>query len=143
MFKPIKPSVNALIIAILLTFVFPILLLSKAISITPDAGLAHVLLFFSIPISIITMLYQLVFFKFNLNQLKTIRNSEEKKIKIYKIFAIRLKITFLAIIANFIFLTLTNFDLFLVINIVLVLWMINIFPFPDKIKRLLEENSMK
>ncbi len=140
-YKNIKPSFTALITAILLTFIFPILLLSKAISVTPDASLAHILLFFSVPISIFTMLYQLIFFRFKLNQLKTIRNSEEKKLKIYKIFAIRLKMTFIAIITNFIFLALTNFDLFLVINIVLVLWMINIFPFSDKIKRLLEENS--
>ena len=87
------------------------------------------------------MLYQQIFYKFNLNQLKTNRNLEEKDRKIYRIFAIRLKMTFLAIVPNFVFLSLTNLDLFLFLNIMLTLWMIYLFPYPEKIKHLVRKLS--
>lgn len=137
--KTIKSSIILIVSMILLTFIVPILLLTKAINVTPNAEFAHQLLFFSIPITIGTLLFQLFFFKLKVkNALKT-ENNEEKKDKLLHLFLQRMLITLVAIIPNFVFLSLTNFDMFLVINIVLLLWMINIFPFPDKIKRLLGE----
>lgn len=123
----------------MLTFIVPILLLTKTINVAPDAEFAHRLLYFSIPITIGILLFQLVFFKLKVKNILKTEDSEEKKDKLHHLFLLRMLITLVAIIPNFVFLTLTNFDMFLVINIVLLLWMINIFPFPDTIKRLLGE----
>lgn len=134
--KNIKTSTILIFSVALLTFIIPILLLTKAINVTPNAEFAHLLLYFSIPITIGTLLFQLVFFKLKVKKALKTEDNEEKKDKLQHVFLLRMLITLVAIIPNFVFLTLTNFDMFLVINIVLLLWLINIFPFTDKIKRL-------
>lgn len=137
--KYTKQCLILIISMILLTFIVPILLLTKFINVVPNAELAHQLLLFSIPITIGTMLFQVVFFKLKIKKALKAENNENKKINLLRHFFTRMLITLFAIVPNFVFLTFTNFDMFLVINIVLVLWMTNIFPFPDKIKRLLGE----
>ncbi len=141
--KYTKSSIILIVSMILFTFIVPILLLSQVIIVVPNAKFAHSLLYISIPITIGTLLFQLLFFKYKVKNILKTEDSEEKKQKLYQLFFHRLLVTLIAVIPNFVFLSLTNFDMFLVINIVLLLWMINIFPFSEKVNHIIEENTKK
>ncbi len=135
--KAIRVCITIVITVILLCFIIPILLLTKVILVEPNAEFAQQLLFIAIPVTLITLLFQLIYFKRGYKRVRQISDAKLKRQKLINLFTIRLGIGLVAVIPNFIFLSLTNFDLFLVINIVLILWMINIFPFPNKVNQLM------
>jgi len=136
--KAINANITIVMTTILLTFILPILLLTKFIRVEPDAEFAQELLFIAIPITLTTMLFQWYYFRRGLSRIRRMKDPEMKRQKLWSLFTIRSGITLVAIIPNFIFLTLTNFDLFLFLNVMLTLWMIYLFPFPEKVKLLLE-----
>jgi fatty acid desaturase len=136
--KAINANITIVITIILLTFILPILLLTKTIPVQPNAALTQQLLFIAIPITLTTLLFQWYFFRRGLNRLRRMKDPDMKRQKLLSLFTIRTGITLVAVIPNFIFLTLTNFDLFLFLNIMMILWMIYLFPFPEKVKLLLE-----
>ncbi len=136
----VRPSIIPIVIAILLLFIVPILLLAKVITPTPNAEYAHkLLMYYAGPVTIFTMFYQWIFIKVNMKRILTFTDIEQREVEVYRLYALRLWLTFGALIANFIFLSLTNFDQFLVFNILLVLWMINLFPYSHKILALLKK----
>jgi hypothetical protein len=141
--NPKRPSIIILISVILLTFLIPVLLLLKIIRVEPNAFFAQKLLLFSVAITMGTFAIQTIYFVYFKNRIKSIKTREKQKEKLYTLFTIRMGITLVAIVANFVFLALTNFDMFLVINIVSLLWMINIFPYNDKINHILNSYSLK
>ncbi|MEI6348502.1 MAG: hypothetical protein WCP69_11200 [Bacteroidota bacterium] len=130
----VKHNAIILISTILLTFIVVILLLTKTISVEPNVAFAHLLLKISIPATLFTFLCQIVFYKIYLKKLHKIKEAEEKLSFTLRLFSERLNATLFPIALNIIFLCLTNFDMFLVLNVVLVLWMLNLFPFAEKIK---------
>lgn len=138
--KAIRVCITTVITMILLCFIIPVLLLTKVILVEPNAEFAQQLLFVAIPVTLITLLFQLIYFKRGYKRVRQMSDVKQKRQKLMHLFTIRLGITLAAIIPNFIFLSLTNFDLFLVINIVLILWMINIFPFSSKVNQLMEKH---
>lgn len=136
-----RASIIPIIIAILLLFIVPILLLTKVFTPTPNAEYAHqLLLYFSAPATIFTIFYQWLFMKINLKRIIKTPLEEQKNI-IYRLFTYRLWLTFGALITNFMFLILTNFDQFLVFNVLLILWMINLFPYSQKIETILKKQK--
>lgn len=129
-----KPSIILILSVILLTFFIPVLLLLKIIRVEPNAPFAQTLLLISIPITIGSFLIQTIYFWWAKKRIRPIQNPQNKSDQLVKTYTIRMGISLVAIIPNLLFLALTNFDMFLVINILILLWMINIFPYSEKIK---------
>lgn len=133
----VKHNAIILIATILFTFIAVILLLTKTISVEPNVAFAHLLLKISIPATLFTLVCQVVFFKIYEKKFYKIKEPEAKLSFLLRLFSVRLNATLFPIALNIIFLCLTNFDMFLVLNVVLVLWMLNLFPFAEKIKSII------
>ena len=137
----IRNHAFVLIGAILTTFLAIILLLSKVIPVIPDVAFAHLLVKISIPITILTLIFQFLYFKLSMKKFQKDDKTTRSTTLLLRTFSIRFNITLIPILLNIVFLCLTNFDMFLVFNVILILWMINIFPFPDKISRFYETEN--
>lgn len=139
--KTIPISITILVATILCIFILPVLLLTKTIPATPDASLAHQFLYVSFPVTASTILFQLLYLKCGYKRIRKIEDPVLKKESLQHLLTAGLGITLIAIVPNFVFLSLTNLDLFLFLNIMLTLWMIYLFPYPEKVKNLIQKLS--
>jgi hypothetical protein len=139
--KTIPICITILVATILCIFILPVLLLTKTIPAPPDAPLAHLFLLVSFPVTASTVLFQLLYLKRGYKRIRQIDDPVMKKERLQHLLTVGMEITLIAIVPNFVFLSLTNLDLFLFLNIMLTLWMIYLFPYPEKVKNLAQKPS--